>query len=113
MLAQAAAGGLKPAITEGVWSANAPRVTSDLFSLEVAVNHAAQPGLQARAYRKAQRAEASRSKLTETQRSRRDEAVARKRDTEVSAKLDVACMIGKGGAWADLCWWRNSEGLAA
>ena len=107
VLAQAAAGGTKPAIIEGAWSAITPRVTADLFSLEVAVNHAAQPGLQARAYRQAQRAEASRSKLSETQRSRRDATVALKRDAEVSARLDVDCMVGKGGAWADLCWWRN------
>ena len=105
VLAQAAAGGHKPAIAGGAWSAITPRVTADLFSLEVAVNHAAQPGVQARAYRQAQRAEASRTKLSETQRTRRDVAVARKRDAAVSAKLDVDCMVGKGGAWADLCWW--------
>ena len=63
--------------------------------------------MQARAYRQAQRAEVSRTKLSETQRTRRDAAVARKREAAVSDKLDVGCMVGKGGAWADLCWWRN------
>ena len=110
VLAQAAAAGRQSSvISEGTWRGDNPRITADLFSLELAAKVSAQPGQQAKAFRQALRAAASRNRLSEKQRLRRDEAVARKRKADVSAKLDVSCLTGPGGPWAELCWWKQPE----
>ena len=107
VLAQAAAGGTKPALSGGAWCSEVPRLSTNMFSLEVLRNQIRQPGMQAMDLRRKSRSAGLLARLSDSQRSKRLAAVSRKRAIEAMAALNVDCLVRSGAAWQNLCWWRK------